>query len=216
MPDAQVDAASPPAQPRRRDPASTREAILRAARELVAECGPEAMALSEVAHRAGVNRGTLYQHFRNRDELADAVMLTFAGQLKEILGGDLPVGERIDRFLEFFLDHPEFARLWAYDLLTSSDTEPRESWQAFIRSLDSLAQSERSAPGIDTESLARILVGAPLFWALRVQKQEASPEDRRAAVKRFATEMKRLLLYGVMSPSHFPTMVAEVESPSRD
>ena len=46
--------------PRRRNPASTREAILAAARELMAERGPEGMTISEVAHRAGINRGTAY------------------------------------------------------------------------------------------------------------------------------------------------------------
>jgi hypothetical protein len=43
---------------RRRDPERTREAILEAARTRLANDGPEGLSLSEVAHLAGVNRGT--------------------------------------------------------------------------------------------------------------------------------------------------------------
>jgi AcrR family transcriptional regulator len=88
---------------RRRDPVATREHILIAARELAAEHGPEAMTISEVAHRAGVNRGTLYQHFRGRDELAEAVMLSFTDELTSMLSSESPVGERIDLFLSLFI-----------------------------------------------------------------------------------------------------------------
>jgi len=34
--------------------------------------GPEGLSLSEVAHQAGVNRGTAYQHFETRDKLIKA------------------------------------------------------------------------------------------------------------------------------------------------
>ncbi len=196
--------------PRRRDPIATREDILIAARELASERGPEALTISEVAHRAGVNRGTLYQHFRGRDELADAVMISFTDELTEMLDSESPVGERIDLFLSFFADHPEFVRLWTYDLLNNSDAAPTASWSSFIATLDGLANSENGAPGIDTESLGRILVGAPLFWALWVQKSAPDAEARRDAVERFSREMKRLLLFGVMNPDHYAGMVEEV------
>ena len=57
---------------RRRDPERTREAILEAARTRLAKDGPEGLSLSEVAHLAGVNRGTAYQHFETRDKLIKA------------------------------------------------------------------------------------------------------------------------------------------------
>src|ERR1700722_18657929 len=57
---------------RPRDPEATREAILEAARTQLAKDGPEGLSLSEVAHLAGVNRGTAYQHFRTREKLIEA------------------------------------------------------------------------------------------------------------------------------------------------
>ena len=56
----------------------TRERILAAVRDLLAEAGFHESTVEQVAERAGVSRATLYQHFRSRVELDDAVCDTFA------------------------------------------------------------------------------------------------------------------------------------------
>jgi len=195
---------------RRRDPASTREAILAAARGLMAERGPEGMTISEVAHRAGINRGTAYQHFRTRDELAAAVHRGFNETLTPMLTGDRPLGERIDCFLEFFVEHPEFARLWIRENLTRPDGAPSESWKSFVATLEAFTQSGKTQAGIDAEMLGRILLGAPLVWSIWAHETAGDAGDRRRAVRRFGREIKRLLLFGVMKPEEWPAMVAEV------
>jgi AcrR family transcriptional regulator len=55
----------------------TRERILAAVRELLAEGSFHETAVEQVAERAGVSRATLYQHFRSRLELVDAICETF-------------------------------------------------------------------------------------------------------------------------------------------
>jgi AcrR family transcriptional regulator len=55
----------------------TRDRIKEAVRELLAEGGFHTTAVEEVAARAGVSRATLYQHFRSRLELVDAICETF-------------------------------------------------------------------------------------------------------------------------------------------
>lgn len=55
----------------------TRERITAAVRELLAEGSFHASTVEEVAKRAGVSRATLYQHFRSRIELVDAICDTF-------------------------------------------------------------------------------------------------------------------------------------------
>ena len=197
---------------RRRDPSSTRRAILDAARQLMAERGPEAMTISEVAHRAGINRGTAYQHFRARDELAAAVKLDFGRELTAMLIDEQPVGERIDRLLGFFLGHPELARLWIHDILSGRDGEPSESWNSFIARLEAFTRSGRTRDGIDAEMLGRILLGAPLVWSLWVSRKAEAEQERRQLVQRFGREIKRLLLFGVMKPEAWPAMVAELKS----
>jgi AcrR family transcriptional regulator len=55
----------------------TREKIKRAVRELLTEGVFHESTVEEVADRAGVARATLYQHFRSRLELVDAICETF-------------------------------------------------------------------------------------------------------------------------------------------
>src|SRR3954447_9049914 len=56
----------------------TRERITGAVRELLAEGAFHESRVEEVADRAGVSRATLYQHFRSRVDLVDAICDTFA------------------------------------------------------------------------------------------------------------------------------------------
>jgi AcrR family transcriptional regulator len=61
---------------RRRKPyhhGNLRETLLRAAIRLIAEVGPTAFTLREVARRAGVSHNAPYRHFRDRDDLMAAV-----------------------------------------------------------------------------------------------------------------------------------------------
>src|SRR5215472_9129433 len=50
-----------------------REALLEAAVRLIAEVGPTAFTLREVARRAGVSHNAPYRHFHDRDDLMAAV-----------------------------------------------------------------------------------------------------------------------------------------------
>lgn len=52
---------------------ATREALVRAARELFAERGFAATSTNEVVERAGVTRGALYHHFGAKEDLFEAV-----------------------------------------------------------------------------------------------------------------------------------------------
>jgi len=53
---------------------ATRERILQAAAELVAEKGAAGMSLDDVRARTGVSRGQLYHYFEDRDDLVHAVI----------------------------------------------------------------------------------------------------------------------------------------------
>jgi AcrR family transcriptional regulator len=55
----------------------TREKIMAAVRELLAEGTFHEATVDQVAERAGIARATLYQHFRSRLDLVDAICDTF-------------------------------------------------------------------------------------------------------------------------------------------
>src|SRR5579863_6176588 len=73
---------------RKRDPEGTREAILEAAREVLAQDGKEGLSVAQVAQRAGVNRGTAYQHFPTREHLLEATAVWVSSELYRAVFGD--------------------------------------------------------------------------------------------------------------------------------
>ena len=73
---------------RRRKPyhhGNLREALLAAAIRLIAEVGPTAFTLREVARRAGVSHNAPYRHFRDRDDLMAAVAAQGFGELTQAM-----------------------------------------------------------------------------------------------------------------------------------
>ncbi|MEO8307958.1 MAG: TetR/AcrR family transcriptional regulator [Pseudomonadota bacterium] len=54
----------------------TRKQLIEAAREIIREKGFHALALQEVAERAGMSRGAIYGNFRDREDLVFAVVET--------------------------------------------------------------------------------------------------------------------------------------------
>jgi AcrR family transcriptional regulator len=62
-----------------------REALLQAAIQLIAEIGPAAFTLREVARRAGVSHNAPYRHFPDRDDLLAAVAAQGFRELNEAM-----------------------------------------------------------------------------------------------------------------------------------
>jgi AcrR family transcriptional regulator len=75
------------------DAARNREAILCAARRLVAEQGPEAITMDRLAAAAGVGKGTLFRHFGDRAGLFHALLDESERRLQEgFIRGPAPLG----------------------------------------------------------------------------------------------------------------------------
>lgn len=200
-----------PLEGRRRDFQDNRRRILAAARDVVAERGPEALTVSDVAHRAGINRTTAYQHFRTRDALVEAVVADLANEVTAMLVERLPIGERIDRIAHFFLDHPEVPRLVLHQML-SQNPIPQRAWDRYVGEIRRLVASDRGQDGIDSEMLGYILMSAGLLWPLRARMGFDTDEAARRATDRLTREVKRLLLHGVLRPEKWPELEAELRS----
>ena len=60
------------------------QAILQATRELLVEAGVQGLTIQGVAARAGVAKTTIYRRWRDKDELALAVVLDMVEQVVEL------------------------------------------------------------------------------------------------------------------------------------
>lgn len=84
--------ASRPSGTRAEQTAARRRSLIRAATELAAEGGYEAVQMRDVAARAGVALGTLYRHFSSKDALLVAALADQATALREQLAQRPPRG----------------------------------------------------------------------------------------------------------------------------
>jgi AcrR family transcriptional regulator len=74
-----------PGGPRAYHHGNLREALIRAALELIAQKGPAGFTFAEAARRAGVSPAAPYRHFRDRDELMASVALRGFEQFEVVL-----------------------------------------------------------------------------------------------------------------------------------
>ncbi|QEV50271.1 TetR/AcrR family transcriptional regulator [Streptomyces vinaceus] len=96
----------------RADAARNRAAVLEAAARLFAEQGVEAVSMDQVAAAAGVGKGTLFRRFGDKSGLAAALLDARERVLQEAvlhgpppLGPGAPADERLDAFLNAYLDY---------------------------------------------------------------------------------------------------------------
>lgn len=196
--------------PLRSDARQSRAALLTAARELVAERGPEALTVVSVAKRAGLNRSTAYQHFRSREQLIRAVGAGFATDIAKLYQEPRDFGDRIDFFVRYFLDNPDVARIWMFQLLNGNG-DIGSGWDDFVTAVERLASGPRGREGVDAEMLAVISMTSALVWSLMAKQRSETDQDAQALGERFARELKRLFLFGALNPEDWPELRAELD-----
>lgn len=90
---------------------ASRRAILEAAEELLAEKGPHGARMEDVAARAGVSVGTVYNHVGDRQALLGALLVAqrdeLLGRIDAVLEGanEAPFAETVEGFVRAVLAH---------------------------------------------------------------------------------------------------------------
>ena len=206
---------------RPRDPVATREAILAAASHLLAKDGPEGISLSQVAHAAGVNRGTAYQHFETRENLIQATVDWASGKLFRAAFGDPEtLGERqveqvdtmdlTERVAVFAMANPELCRVWLLQVLGAPDPAKDIFWREYQGSFERFARTDLAEPGIDTEVLSVMMLAGLFLWPMWAQAHGEDDAARAGLARRFARECLRMSLHGTMRPECFPDLVRQL------
>lgn len=81
------------AESERRDAARNRELLLRAARELIEECGADGLTMASLAGRAGVGKGTVFRRFGSRAGLMMSLLSDAEAQFQgRFMFGPPPLG----------------------------------------------------------------------------------------------------------------------------
>ncbi len=200
---------------RSRDPAATREAILEAARTLLAKAGPEAISLSQVALLAGVNRGTAYQHFETREKLIEATAVSVSNTMFRAVFGDpetlgvrrvdgVDIAAMTDRLTTFAMENPELCRIWLLQLLASPDPTTDPFWREFEGSLERFAATDLAQDGVDAEVLSVINLAGAFMWPIWARSHAQGDDERGILARRFAQETLRLSMYGSLQSDRYP------------
>ncbi|MDE2301762.1 MAG: TetR/AcrR family transcriptional regulator [Sphingomonadales bacterium] len=208
---------------RPRDPVATREVILEAAGHLLAKDGPEGISLSEVAHLAGVNRGTAYQHFETRENLIQATVQWVSDRLFRAAFGDPEtIGERrveevdtqdlTDRVARYAMDNPELCRVWLMQLLASPDPSADMFWREYQGSLERFARTDMAVAGVDSQALAVLTLSGLFLWPVWARARGGDAAARAAEARRIADECLRLSMYGSMRAECFPAVAARLRA----
>jgi AcrR family transcriptional regulator len=198
-----------PRRERRQDYERTRRRLLDAARRLMADRGPDGLTVSAVAHAAELNRTTAYQHFRTRDALVAVVSDELVTEIVRLLSEPRPLPDRIDFFAQYFVEHPEFARL-ALHLMLSESPFPRAAWERAVAETRQLSEGAGGQDGVDPEMLLHVLLSVAILWPLHARSEFENASAARRATQRLTRELKRLLLYGVFRPAAWPELVASL------
>jgi AcrR family transcriptional regulator len=203
---------------RRRNPEATREVILAAARTVLASDGPDGLSLSKVAHLAGINRGTAYQHFETREDLINATVESVSEHLLDTVFGEpdedgnlpdpakRPVYEVISSMVDFAMENPELGRIWLFEVLSSDNPGEDPFFKQFEKATEAMARSEISEQGIDTEVLSVLMLAGYFLWPIWVRGRARSEKERKALAQRMRREVLRLSLHGTLRAEAVPQL----------
>ncbi|MCB9732121.1 MAG: TetR/AcrR family transcriptional regulator [Deltaproteobacteria bacterium] len=191
----------------RRAPDEARALLVRVTQDLLAERGPAAIGVKDIARAAGVSHGLITHYFGSLDALVEESfrqhMVTVRAEVLGRIAGDPTLGLRgwIDLLWDT-LSHPLYARILGWAVLGGRVADA-DTW---IRREGGLAQAAEvlaaRLPDVPREDLEHGLVltmtaafgyalGGPLMWGSL--RREATPE-RDAA---FKERLTRLLEHGL-------------------
>lgn len=166
-----------------------RDRILREARGLFTRHGFAAVSMQQIADAAGVNKATLYHHYRDKEALFLAVVereraLT-AAAVDAALGAGAPLRSRLLAVAERVVapEQADIGRLMA-DLKQHVSADRREAafcqgpppWEGLRRAIAEAVAAGEARP-VDPELVARLFFVALMSEANRLRGGDPAPAD---------------------------------------
>jgi len=174
----------------------TRERLLAAAIELMAEGGEAGVTLAGAAERAGVTRGTAYHHFESRDALVGEMLASLEKQLLRLSDGSRLFNNPYGLIPKLAAEDESFLRSRLYRILDQGPlADPRTV--TLLQRFRSLEGRRRLRPGADPDAVAFIAAAMDLAGLMMISQGETVAQRRRLA-DRFGQVVFQLFTQGVI------------------
>lgn len=193
---------------------ATQNVIIRATLRLLAEEGIKAISITNVARIAGVNRGTVYVHFKDREELISAAMESAAKDLSKVIRSGREQGTKsryqslfhmFESLSLFLMENSVLAQIWLNQIILTDkrmDDFLSTEWMKIARLF---VENESAQPGIDSEIMGMWTLSALFIWPIWVNAEKLPASERAVMAKRFAREILRTSMYGNIRPGYRPS-----------
>ena len=112
------------------DKENAEQRIFDAAQELFVQKGLHGARMQEIADKAGINKALLHYYFRSKEKLFEAVIKVVIRRaipvISNLLEADMPLKEKLDRFLEFYINLISKNTYIPLFLLTEMHKKPKD------------------------------------------------------------------------------------------
>lgn len=146
---------------------TTRDALLKAARELFAEKGAEAVSTREIASKANVNNGLIHRHFRTKDALLREVLEGLSAEISSVDDE----GEESATLIRFFQAVRERETYWKLLARSILDGQPVDRVQRTfptiekaIKLIEDMQAQGRGPKDADPRTVAVLLAAVAFGW----------------------------------------------------
>lgn len=163
--------------------------MIETAVRLISQRGVAALSIAELARVMGIDRTTIYYHFKDRDALLSEVKAWSSTQLTKAFSFDASLEERIDYTTRYVLEHPELMKLWIDDFISTGDIRTSfPLWDAMMAGFKAEGEDPIDAEIYFVNLLTSAIIGPRVF------KNRVSPgAPTEEIVRRFRIERLRLI-----------------------
>ena len=193
------------AQPRRQERGRRRiEQILDAAARVFAAAGYEAATTNAIAAAAKMSPGSLYQFFRNKEAITEALAERYVTQLEATHAVALDprtnatsieawIDQVVDPLVDFYVSNPSFKTLLHEAAVSPKLAESTQALHATVmaRIEEGIAARAPSLSGRERARAAQVSV--QIFIGLMPMVLAAKPSERKAVVKELKTALSGYL-----------------------
>jgi AcrR family transcriptional regulator len=182
-----------------------REDLLTASLSILDELGPDAIAIREVARRAGVSHAAPVNHFKDREALLTEVAVILFGELAKDITRYLqkPQLSRADRvkafadgLIRYGLKHPNrYRMLWRRDLVDNTDDRLVQAMDSIYDDLLVEISQSKKKRGVDDDTIAIGLWSmAHGYVSMRLDENFDAAKDKVTGQKRQDAMLDAFLL----------------------